>query len=64
MTGGRKKLEYYKYLREILSIDKYREIEPDLDRVIQQIAVMAEGSEFEFTEQELLDLADELIANE
>jgi hypothetical protein len=46
-----------------MSVDKYREIEPSLDSIIQQIAVMGEGPEFEFSEQELLDLISELNAN-
>lgn len=48
----------------LLGIDKHREIDSDLDKIIQQIAVMSEGPQFEFSEQELLDLANSLIANE
>lgn len=46
----------------MLSIDRYREIPSDLDKVIQQVAVMGEGEEFEFSEDELIQLADELEA--
>lgn len=51
------KLSQWAYL---LSIDRYREIDSELDKIIQQIAVMGEGLEFEFSEEELLNLVNQL----
>ena len=52
------KLSQWAYL---LSVDRYEEIDSCLDKIIQQIAVMNEGPEFEFSENELLDLANKII---
>ncbi|ERN39813.1 hypothetical protein KR51_00037270 [Rubidibacter lacunae KORDI 51-2] len=44
----------------MLSIDRHREISPELDRLIQIVAVMDEGPEFEFSEDELVQFANDL----
>ncbi|NEQ42444.1 MAG: hypothetical protein F6K00_02330 [Leptolyngbya sp. SIOISBB] len=48
----------------MLSIDRHRELPPDLDKFIQKVAVMDEGEEFEFSEDELIRFADELEAED
>ncbi|MEM8777870.1 MAG: hypothetical protein AAGF26_03165 [Cyanobacteria bacterium P01_G01_bin.49] len=48
----------------LLIIDRYREIDLELDKIIQKIAVMGEGSEFEFSEAELLTLVNQLNISE
>lgn len=44
----------------MLSVDRYREISPELDRLIQIVAVMGEGVEFEFSEDELIQFANDI----
>ena len=43
-----------------ITIDKHREISPELYKTIQVVAVMDGGPEFEFSEEELLQFANEL----
>ena len=48
-----------------LSIDKYHEInDPKLNKIMDNIAVMGAGPEFELSEEELLDLINKLEASE
>lgn len=47
-----------------LSIDKHREIDSELYEIMQDLAVMGEGSEFELSEKEVLNLINKLEASE
>ena len=48
-----------------LSIDKYHEInDPELNKIMDNIAIMEAGPEFELSEEEILDLINKLEASE
>ncbi|NEQ96535.1 MAG: hypothetical protein F6K30_07400 [Cyanothece sp. SIO2G6] len=44
----------------LIGIDRHRDIDPELGKIIEQVAMMGEGYQFEFSEQELWDLVHEL----
>ena len=44
----------------MLSIDKHREIDPRLNTILEQLSVMGEGPEFEWSREELYALVVDL----
>ncbi len=48
----------------LISIDKHEEITPEVYLVIQKVAVMHMGEEFEMSQDELISFANDLESNQ